>query len=129
MKILIKGIEDHGEKFIQEIDKDFIPVFLKQLYQEAITPESNNTLQCDWIEMKLFALEQFACENDVSLQPSTDTVFKFVDKQLIITKALKKNPKESYSKFYNLVSAMNYGRVVQNKGYKVDMNWTYSEED
>jgi len=79
--------------------------------------------------MKLFALEQFACENDVSLQPSTDTVFKFVDKQLIITKALKKNPKESYSKFYNLVSAMNYGRVVQNKGYKVDMNWTYTEED
>jgi len=80
MKILIKGIEDHGEKFINAIDKDFIPVFLKQLYQEAITPENSNNLQCDWIEQRLFALEQFACENDVSLQPSTDTTFKFVEK-------------------------------------------------
>lgn len=48
---------------------------------------------------------------------------------MIVTKALKKNPKESYSKFYNLVSAMNYGRVVQNKNYKVDMNWQYSEQE
>ena len=45
-----------------------------------------------------------------------------------MTKSLQKNPKESFSKFFNLHSAMNYGRVIQNKSYKVNEKWAYGDE-
>lgn len=44
-----------------------------------------------------------------------------------MTKQLKKNPKESFSKFFNLSSAMNFGRVIQNKAYKVNESWVFSQ--
>ena len=57
MKILIKGLEDHGENFVKLINKEFYASFLKELYEEACTPESGSAnLQCEWLEQKVFAL-------------------------------------------------------------------------
>jgi hypothetical protein len=57
MKILIKALEDHGQDLVKLIDKDFYKSFLKELYEEACTPETgSNNLQCEWLEQKIYAL-------------------------------------------------------------------------
>ncbi len=59
-----------------------------------------------------------------SVKSLTATTFKFWDKQVILTKTLKDNVKETFSQFVNLVAAMNYGRVIQGKSYTIDEAWT-----
>lgn len=45
-----------------------------------------------------------------------------------MTKSLQKNPKESFSKFFSLAAAMNFGRVIQNKAYKINEEWAFSPQ-
>ena len=51
MKILSKGLEDHGEKFVKLINKEFYQSLLKDIYEEACTPEQGSAnLSCEWLE-------------------------------------------------------------------------------
>lgn len=77
--------EVHRQDLVKLIDKGFYQIFFKELYEEACN------LKCDWLEQKINAVQQFACVDDVTLKPSTDAVFKFVEKQIVMTKRLNKS--------------------------------------
>ena len=130
LKILEQYVIDHGDELIKLIDPDFYNDFLKLLYAEACSPSSNkSTMQNEWIEQKIYVLQEYATENDASLRPSMTTKAKFCDKQLILTKVLKKAQNLRYSKCIDLVSAMNYGRVIQGQNYSIQDDFKMPEKD
>lgn len=80
-------------------------------------------MQNEWIEQKIYALQEFATENNSSLRASVKTKARFADKSLILSKVLKNANNQRYSKCIDLVSAMNYGRVIQGETYFIQDNF------
>jgi hypothetical protein len=130
LKILEQYIIDHGEELIKLIDADCYNSFLKLMYSEACNPSSNkSTMQNEWIEQRVYALQEYATENNVSLRASTDTKAKFSDKELILSKTLKSAGGQRYCKCMDLVTAMNYGRVIQGENYLIQENFKMPVKD
>ena len=120
LKILEQYLVDHGEELSKLIDPEFYNSFLKLLYSEACSPNSGkSTMQNDWIEQKINALQKYAVENNASLRISSDTKARFADKKMVLSKVLKTAGNQRYSKCIDLVSAMNYGRVIQGENYRI----------
>lgn len=120
LKILEQYLVDHKEELSKLIDTEFYNSFLKLLYSEACSPNSGkSTMQNDWIEQKIHALQEYAVENNVSLRISSDTKARFADKKMVLSKVLKSAGNQRYSKCIDLVSAMNYGRVIQGENYRI----------
>ena len=120
LKVLEQYIIDHGEEIIKLIDSKFYSSFLKLLYSEACSPStSKSTMQNEWIAQKVHALQEYATEHNGGLRISSDTKAKFSEKKLVLTKILKNAGNQKFSKCIDLVSAMNYGRVIQNENYLI----------
>ena len=120
LKILEQYLVDHGEELIKLIDPEFYNSFLKLLYSEACSPNSGkSTMQNDWIEQKIHALQEYAVENNASLRTSNNVKVRFIGKNMFVTKVLKSAGNQTFCKCIDLVSAMNYGRVVQGENYSI----------
>ena len=130
LKILEQYIADHGEEIIKLIDEEFYKSFLKILYSEACSPSTDKSAQQnDWIEQKVHALQEYAVENKGSLRTNSDTKVRFTNKNLVLTKTLKSAGNQKYSKCIDLISAMNYGRVILGENYLVHQAAKLPKED
>ena len=120
LKILEQYLVDHGEELIKLIDPEFYNSFLKLLYSEACSPNSGkSTIQYDWIEQKIQALQEYTVENNASLWFSNHTQASFEDDKIIVSKVLKSSGNQTLFKCINLRSAMNYGRIAQREKYRI----------
>jgi alpha-tubulin suppressor-like RCC1 family protein len=120
MKILVNQIENNGEKFSEFLDESFKNKLLKFLLKECSLPESDNeVLRCEWYDQKIFAIKKYAAEHQISLKKEKQNNICFSGNQMGITKVLTDSNKEQYTKCLPLLSAMNYGKVMQKSQYSL----------
>jgi hypothetical protein len=120
MKIIVNQIENNGENFSKLLDDSFKSKFIQFLLDECSLPEQQkDNMKCEWYDQRIFAMKKYATERQVSLQKIKETTICFKGKYLGITKALSTSSKEQYTECLPLLSAMNYGQIVQKMHFKI----------
>jgi hypothetical protein len=120
MKILVNQIQKNGKNFADLLDEKFKNEFVNFLLHECALPEQQkDVMRCEWLEQKLFAMKKYASEHQSELKPTNDTSISFNGELMAVSKPLLDSSREQYSKCLPLLSAMNYGKIIQKMQYKV----------